>query len=239
MQIQGSLNNIPEKKLHETQKQIMQECDTCKSANALNQACQKCGMINRALERYSKANIPVKYWRIGIDAEKFLGPTKLLEQYNNIVQDISKSYNEGKSLVFAGSFGIGKTTVCTNILKKAVEKGYSALYLTLNDIVSNLVSQGAQDKASLRNYILKIDFLVIDEFDPRHIGSDNAADLFGRILEDIVRIRFQNTLPTFFCSNSDDAKNAFKGDIKRSLDSLWNYVKEVPLLGKDLRKSGK
>lgn len=240
-----NLNNIAEAKLYETKLQTMRECEVCKIKEQpqeplkLGEACEKCRMRNTALDRYAKANIPVKYWKLKVDPENFLGPKQLMTLYLEITQDLTKTYHEGKSIMFAGSLGIGKTTICTAILRKAAEKGFSAQYLTLNDIVSNFVSQGNEDKAALRNHILKVDFLVIDEFDPRHIGSQNAADLFGRILEDIVRIRFQNNMPTFFCSNSDDAKNAFQGDIKRSLNSLWNYVKEVKLIDKDLRKEGK
>ena len=235
------LNNIPEKKIHEAKSQIMAECDTCKNKEKFrfDSACESCRIKNMVLERYAKANIPVKYWFIKLDQQSFEGPKQLWDHYILLTTDISTTYKQGKSLMFAGNFGIGTTTVCTGILRKALEKGYTAQYLTLNDIVSSFVTHTTEDKAAMRNYILKVDFLVIDEFDPRHIGSASAADLFGRILEDIVRIRAQNNLPMFFCSNSIDAKSAFNGEIKRSLDSLWNYVKEVPLLGKDLRKEGK
>src|SRR5690606_27675418 len=104
--------------------------------------------------------------------------------------------------------------VC-NILKRAVEKGSSGLYITLNDIISATQSQ---EKYSARKELLTVDFLVIDEFDSRHIPqTDKSTDFFGRVLEDTLRWRAQNMLPLFLCTNSPNPLEAFHGSIKESV----------------------
>jgi DNA replication protein DnaC len=83
-----------------------------------------------------------------------------------------------------------------------------------------------------------VDFLVIDEIDTRFMGSENAADLFGRILEPIMRTRIQNKMPLFFCTNSIKVEDSFSGPLQASIESLFNLVQLVPVIGgKDAREN--
>lgn len=125
------------------------------------------------------------------------------------------------------------TTAVTSILKRAVEKGFSALYVNLNDIMSVIKSPDAH---YARQELFKIDFLVIDEFDPRYMSTDSSSDFYGRVLEDILRNRAQNKLPLFLCTNSPNVIQSFNAEIKQSISSLMNYVKIQPVLGTDYRK---
>lgn len=127
------------------------------------------------------------------------------------------------------------TMVCANILKEATKRGYQCLYVTLSDIVSNAVSNSS-DKYTAKRELMMTDFLVIDEFDGRHMGSGAGADLFGRLLEDILRKRIENQLPLFMCTNSTNVIDSFEGDLKQSIGSLMSRVDMVPVLGKDFRK---
>lgn len=129
------------------------------------------------------------------------------------------------------------TMVCANILKEATKKGYQCLYVTLSDIVSNALSNSS-DKYTAKRELMMTDFLVIDEFDGRHMGSGAGADLFGRLLEDILRKRIENHLPLFMCTNSTNVIDSFEGDLKQSIGSLMSRVDMVPVLGKDFRKGG-
>jgi DNA replication protein DnaC len=231
--------SISQKKLQFEIKDLLKNCQNqCNEKNM----CLKCKAQVIALNRYWQANIPVKYWKLEID-ENFQGDKKLKDTYLDLTQQIEgqdnlyKTYKTGVSICFAGSHGIGKTMTCANILKRALEKGYTGYYGTLNDFVSHLVY--APEKATLRNYFLTVDFLVIDEFDPRYMGSDSASDLFGKILEDIFRARAQNNMPTFMSTNSPNVIESFQGSIKSSISSLMNYVKIVSVIGMDLRKEGK
>lgn len=169
----------------------------------------------------------------------FVGDPTLLNKYKEIAKDLRGVYDNGMCICFAGGHGIGKTMTVTNILKRAVGKGFSGLYVTMNDIVANLVSSNSFDKAAIRRNLLMVDFLVIDEFDPRYMGTQAAADMFGRNMEDIFRTRTQNSLPIFMCTNSPNVTKSFDGSIGQSISSLMNYSEIVSVLGKDRRKEGK
>lgn len=217
--------------------QTIKNCQECleKKAN-LNSLCVRCRTINTAYQRYAESNIPVRYWDIEMN-DDFKGDSVLLTKYKEITNDLSAAYKSGVSLCFAGNHGIGKSCTALNILKRAVEKGYTCHYSTLSDIVSALITSDSQEKYISRNQLLTVDFLVVDEFDPRFMGSENAADLYGRILEDIFRTRSQNLMPIIMCTNSPNVIESFHGPIKKSIESLMNYVKIIPVIGKDFRKT--
>lgn len=216
-----SLRNVPEQKLKTT----LAELDLISDLN-------KKTLLKKLYQRYYEANVPFKYWKLEMN-KHFFGDINLKNIYEDVVKDIPTTYNNGTSICLAGSFGVGKSLTVTNILKRAVEKGYSGQYVNLTDIISAVRSPESYDA---RKELIKVDFLVIDEFDPRYIANENSSDFFGRVLEDIIRNRFQNKLPIFMCTNALDPVNAFTGTLKQSISSLMNYVKVIPVLGSDFRK---
>jgi len=221
-----SLNNIPQRKLQEKINQINQE-DTDGSTKALKLT---------ALHRYAEANIPIEYWNLKMESD-FYGNQKLMEVYQKVSSDIKNHYISGTSYCLAGTHGTGKTMVSNCILKKFLNKGYSGLYTTLYDVVSVLTQADGEEKFTARKELCMVDFLIIDEFDPRFIASDNAADLYARTLETIFRTRSQNKLPTIMCTNSPNVLESFTGTLKASIGSLMSgYLKIIPIIGEDFRK---
>lgn len=130
------------------------------------------------------------------------------------------------------------TMTITCILKKASNKGFTCLYTTLSDIVSVLTVGGGEDKFLARRELALVDFLAIDEFDPRFMPSENAADLYARSLESVFRTRSQNKLPTLMGTNSPKPVESFNGALRDSIDSLMKgYLQVFPVApGKDFRK---
>lgn len=184
--------------------------------------------------RYASSNIPVDYWSLSMEKD-FKGDKVLFDTYSTLTSDIKKMYSDGSAICFAGSHGLGKSLTSCCILKRTVEKGYSGLYVNLTDIVALMTSANGYEKFVARKTLMSIDFLIIDEFDSRYMSTNNAADLFGRTLEDVFRARIQNRLPLFFCTNSVKVLDGFNGPIKQSLSSLMSRVRTVVVLGKDFR----
>jgi DNA replication protein DnaC len=222
--------NIPQKKLDDSMEEIFERYS--KNGVLSNEGA----LMTDVFQRYFDANIPVDYW--WRDMHDFVGPKRLHEVYTDVTKDMVKSYRQGSRAIFSGSHGIGKTFVSCCILKRAVETGrFSGLYLNLTDIIHVMLSGNQEDKNRAREMLLNVDYLVIDEFDARFMGSDNAADLFGRILEPIMRTRIQNRLPLFFCTNSPKIESSFSGPLQASITSLMNVIKNIPVIGgEDVRK---
>ena len=231
-----ALRSVPIKKVDDVLLRVIAGCVICSKNRAKPQGglCDKCSIIIKAFNRYAESNIPVRYWTLEMNKD-FVGDETLKEYYDKIANDIPGVYTSGTNACFAGMFGLGKTMICTNILKRAVEKGYEALYVTLLDVISAVTSG---DRYNARSELISVDFLVIDEFDPRYMATENASDFFGRIVEDIFRTRSQNCLPTFMCTNSPDVSNAFSGVIQQSIKSLMHDMETIMVLGDDFRKKG-
>jgi DNA replication protein DnaC len=224
-----ALNNIPHKKLEDKISQIEKSEDSH----------QVKAVKLTAIHRYAETNIPFEYWNLKMEKD-FHGNQRLLDVYNQVTEDVKESYVKGSSFCFAGTHGVGKTFVSASILKKAVNKGFSGLYTTLSDIVSALTQADNEEKFLARRELCMVDFLVIDEFDPRFMATENAADLYARTLETVFRTRSQNKLPTIMCTNSPNVVESFSGSLKASVGSLVSgYLKIVPVIGEDFRKRAK
>lgn len=223
----AALNNIPSKKLQG----ILNDVDS------LFPPGEERIFYKIAVNRYAESNIPIEYWTLKME-KHFVGDPRLKEKYNAYVSDINNAYINGNSICFAGAHGLGKTMTAACILKKAATKGYSCLYTTLSDIVTVLTQAGGEDRFLARQELIKVDFLVIDELDPRFMATENAADLYARSLEGVFRTRSQNKLPTIICTNSPNMVESFSGALKTSIDSLMHgYMEFFPVLGSDFRKN--
>ena len=226
MEIQFSQSpflNIPRRKLDDALEDILETQSNNGILNAGGAA------LTTAFTRYYDANIPVDYW--WRDMHDFIGPSILKKQYTDITSNIKESFKSGKKACFAGSHGVGKSYTCACILKRVVEKQYSALYVNLVDIIHVMLNSPSDIKCQAKENLLNVDFLVIDEFDTRFMGSENAADLFGRILEPVMRTRIQNRMPLLFCTNSIKVEGSFSGPLQASIESLMKMVSFVPIIG--------
>lgn len=230
--------SIPDVKMKYMLHNTLKKCEECKDKESLADSCRKCSLRNESYRRYLQANIPLRYWNLSMK-EDYKGDPGLLDLFNRITEDLEKTYQEGLIYCLAGKNGVGKTLCLSSILKTATLKGFTALYVTLSDIVSVMVSAPMQDKHYARRELLEVDFLVIDEFDPRYMPTESASDLFGRAIEDTLRKRAENQLPLFMSTNSPNVIDSFEGAIKTSIDSLMNYAEIFPVLGKDFRKGSK
>lgn len=222
-----SINNIPQRKLRDAIEKVQQSADKLEDKNTK--------LI--AINRYAESNIPIEYWYLKMDRD-FKGDPRLKAQYEVYVENLKLCYQSGTSVCFAGGHGLGKTMTITCILKRAAVKGYSCLYTTLADVV-NVLTQGDNESRFLaRRELAMVDFLAIDEFDPRFMQSDNAADLYARSLETVFRARSQNGLPTLMGTNSPNPVESFRGPLKDSIDSLMKGYMQLFLVtpGKDFRK---
>ena len=221
-----ALNNIPSKKLQDRLNDVQEGTEA--------QDVKNLRLI--AYNRYYESNIPLEYWDLKMEKD-FVGDARLKQKYEEYVSDLKKSYQSASSFCLAGGHGVGKTMTMTCILKKASQKGYSCLYTTLGDIVSVMTQAPAEERFLARQELTKVNFLVIDEFDPRFMASENAADLYARTLESVFRTRSSNKQPTLMCTNSPNVVESFGGALRASINSLMKgYTKIFPVLGEDIRQ---
>jgi len=228
------LRTIPENKAAIYKEDLIKKCSVCSKNNVIS--CDKCTLEAKIIDRFVQANIPIDYW----DKEMvdFKGDGRLVKIYNNIFNSFREYYKSGKSMMLVGQHGVGKTYFACCILKQAAIKGYGSLYTTLGDAVSVLIYGDSSTKFLARKELIMTSFLCIDEFDSRFIANENSAELFGRILEGIIRIRFQKKMPSILISNDRDPSKALGAALGASIGSLIKgNCKKIAVIGSDYRET--
>jgi DNA replication protein DnaC len=219
-----ALNNVPQRKLQLSLQAIEESNDD------LSTKSTKKSIINR----YAESNIPIEYWGLKMERD-FKGEPRMLNKYNEYILDLKTNYFNGTSICFSGPHGIGKTFLTTSILKKAVQKGYSCLYLQMFNIVPILTNYNNQEDA-IRELTM-VDFLTIDELDIRFFSTEASNQLYAKSFENIFRTRSQNKMPTLICTNSPNLVESFTGALRESIGSLFaNKIEMVSVLAEDYRR---
>ncbi|MBQ7059892.1 MAG: ATP-binding protein [Firmicutes bacterium] len=144
--------------------------------------------------------------------------------------------NEPHSMIFYGGPGTGKTFLCDCIAKMILDRGFTVLYLTANQLCSAMEeyrfhrNAEMQDKAQLiHDQISEVDLLIIDDLGSEYLNQVTAADLFEcfnqRILKNKATLVSTNLEPERLRSlYMDRLYSRFKG-----------YYQFVPFFGPDLR----
>lgn len=217
---------ISMKKIEFEKKKIVRECKKCGG-----RGCGACFGYCAFIDRMAEAEIPVDYWYRIMD--DFYGEPNFKKIIIDYISDINGEYSKGFTLCLVGERGRGKSMAACSILKKAILENYSVFYTTLSDFVTKVVSS----EPELRLYMKEYDFVAIDEVDQRFFPSQQSMELYGNQLENVLRARMQNRLPTIMCSNSLDISQIFGGEFKKSFESLGSqFIKVVPASGMDARE---
>lgn len=225
---------VPSSKLKYVLEKIKRDCQKCQGIG-----CQVCRGKESRVVLYAKSGIPVDYWEKSW--KNFNGDPNFKNFIReNILLRIEKVYEQGESYAFVGNLGIGKSYAACAILKLALTSGFSVKYETMSNIISTMLSNSVDSNAYIQE-LMSVDFLGLDEYDIRWIfPSEKAEQMFGSTLEHILRNRFQNKMPTILCSNTVEIDKVLSEDFSKAFESLRNqYVKVIPVTGKDYRKYGK
>ena len=164
-----------------------------------------------------------------------------LEVDNNIKNYVTKyiktldvNYKEGKGLYFYGNNGVGKTTLACMILKECYTYRYTCKRITFMDYVSLYTRAWGDNemKQEVEEEIKKLkskEFLCIEE-----IGKENDTKVAVNVLEDLLRYREDNGLPTIICTNLTP-----KAIQERYGNSIYSLLKgncvPIKVVGEDKR----
>jgi DNA replication protein DnaC len=217
---------IPIKKMELEKTKIKEQCKC-------NGGCPACFGYCAYIDRMAIAGIPVDYWYRKM--QDFYGDENFKSAILNYMDNLDREFADGLTYCFTGERGRGKTMAACCILKQALlpSEDYNVFYITLNDLITNILTLDRSLQVTIRNY----DFVVIDEVDQRFFPTQSSMELYGNQLENVLRGRMQNKLPTIICTNSADAGQIFDGEFKKSFDSLGSqFIKILPAGGRDARE---
>lgn len=117
----------------------------------------------------------------------------------NCIRYATNFSKNSKSLFFMGGTGLGKTHLSLAIANVAINKGYSIIYGTAQNILGDLQNEnfGRLDNLKYReNEILDVDLLILDD-----LGTEFKSAYTVSCLYNIINTRIGAKLPTIISTN--------------------------------------
>ena len=109
--------------------------------------------------------------------------------------------SEGRSAIFSGHTGLGKTHLCIAIAYRAIQNGFEALFTGANEMMDALALAGAEGRfrEALSHYVAP-DVLVIDE-----VGYLTHRPEAANVLFHVVNERHLRRRPILMTTNKPEA----------------------------------
>ncbi len=165
-----------------------------------------------------------------------LTPRKNMQSIVNVCRDFASNFEKhADSLLFYGNPGLGKTFLSSAIANALLSRGISVLYQSAGQIVDILSDarfgrgESGDARALLKEQLLKVDLLIIDDLGTEFINSMTDADIFyvvnSRILSEKSTIISTNlSLPDIGRVYSD-----------RMLSRILGHFTRLQFYGRDIR----
>ncbi|WP_124067909.1 ATP-binding protein [Clostridium sp. E02] len=164
---------------------------------------------------------------------------RTVKQYMGQVVETCKTFAETfvkdhGNLLFTGPTGVGKTFLTNCIAKELMERYYSVIYLSANDLFevfskNRFDYQNVEDMKGMYQYILDCDLLIIDDLGTELNNSFTSSELFTCINE-----RLNTSKSTIISTNHpiNELRDRYTERVTSRLISRYTII---PLYGDDIR----
>ncbi len=139
------------------------------------------------------------------------------------------------NLLFLGPTGLGKTFLCNCIAKEILDKGFSVLYLTAQELFtlfeeSRFHREDMEDASkNVLDTLFTVDLLVIDDFGTEVQNTFTAPDLFH-----VINTRYLNSKSTLVSTNLP-TKELQARYSERIISRLFGNYDVCRVFGDDIR----
>ncbi len=137
-----------------------------------------------------------------------------------------------KNIMFMGSTGLGKTHLSLAIANVVINRGFSVIYGTAQNILSDLQNENFGRDDNLRYYeraVLNCDLLILDDLGTEFKNAYTVACLYN-----IINTRLSAKLPTIISTNFTFDELEEKYDQRITSRISGEYSKLI-LVGNDIR----
>jgi DNA replication protein DnaC len=166
-------------------------------------------------KKLNNAQIPLRY--VDTKLNNFVvdnDQQKIKKDFcKNYIDDFENGLNLGRSMVFCGTTGTGKTLLSCCILGEIIKKyNKTGLFITTIKAVRTVKSTYSKESTTTEqeaiDNLVRYDLLVLDE-----VGVQFGTEAEKIILFEIINERYQNKKPTILISNlAIDNLRDFVGD---------------------------
>lgn len=155
-----------------------------------------------AQDLFARAAIPPRFADRKLDnfVAHCAGADKALQVASEYASGFQHAMDKGRSLIFVGNVGSGKTHLATGIAHEVMSQGYSALFSTVMGAVRTVKDTYRRDSEKTESDaimdLIRPDLLILDE-----IGVQFGTDAEKLILFEIINGRYEHMKPTILLSN--------------------------------------
>lgn len=183
-------------------------CPTCLKANMeADEAAKQVAMMNefrqrRADQLMRRAAIPPRFSDRRLD--NFIphakGPKDALEIAKRFAGDFDEALRTGRSLIFCGGVGAGKTHLAVGIAQEVIKQDRVAIFTSVLGAIRSVKETYRRDsllsEADAIQNLVEPDLLILDE-----VGVQFGSDTEKMILFEIINGRYECLRPTIVISN--------------------------------------
>lgn len=151
--------------------------------------------------RLNKAGIPIRFRERTLDNFIVETPQQnaALTVSRDFVESFDDNYKSGRTLIFSGKAGTGKSHLATAIAQAVMPK-YTAMYLNALDAIRMIRDTWRKDseksELDVLNLLGSVDLLVIDE-----VGVQSGTDNEQMLMFDIINRRYRDSKPMILLTN--------------------------------------
>lgn len=186
-----------------------------------------------------EANIPKKYrhWTFNqLDKKVIKDNKKSIEKIKNYINDLEDNINNGTGLWFHAPTGLAKSSLICNILKKAIDRGFTPYFGRASHFVTLKfeVARNNADAKDILNHIFdSVNILAIEELDKVYLSKDMESfqrELFYELLSDLYDAKIALLV------SSNKLRNEVEANFPMFIRDRFRYLEDIPLFGISGRK---
>lgn len=193
-------------------------CPLCEAENAKRREEESLRVAAKGRQdRIEVAHIPLRFRGKSLNDYEAIttGQKRALELAKDYASRFDAHYEVGRSLIFTGKLGTGKTHLATGILQEIIavpfsdhdgwsgRKWHPVRYTTASEIIRTLRetwSTRTNEADALRKFV-RPHLLVVDEVGLQ-FGSDSERTQLGEIFD----LRYQSMMPTIVITNCEKSE---------------------------------
>ena len=214
---------------------ITYHCPDCKDTGFIGSRRCKCHKeLLKNIERENLSKIaPLDDCTFDAFKTEYYPDTERAERIRaNCLKYATNFTTNSKSIIFYGGTGLGKTHLSLAIANVAINRGYSVVYGTAQNILNDLQNENFGRTDNIRYYeraVLNCDLLIIDDLGTEFKSAYTVAELYN-----IINSRILAKLPTIISTNFSSEELEEKYDQRVTSRIIGEYAPLV-LQGNDIR----
>ncbi len=227
--------------------ELKYNCKDCKDQGLINGKMCKCMKSLLKAESYRQLNdmAPLKsccfrnfsleYYPEYPKNANGISPRDRMGEILNYCKNYARDFSlESPGLLFIGNPGLGKTHLSLAVAREVIDKGYSVIYSTIQNIISKMEKDKFQaygeNFQSEGQHFLECDLLIMDDLGTEFPTAFSASAIYG-----IINSRIMSKRPTIISTNlSPKELQANYSD--RMISRIFGSNLKIEFMGVDIRQ---